>query len=118
MGVQIAAHLANVEVPTVLLDLPSDGPDRSAIARKSVAGLGKMNPPPLFVRERAGLIEVGNFEDDLARLADCDWIVEAIAEKLEWKRDLWRRVAGHRRADAVVSSNTSGLPLGQIAEGF
>ncbi len=118
MGVQIAAHLANVEIPTVLLDLPSDGADRSAVARKAVAGLAKMNPPPLFAAERAGLIEVGNFADDLHRLADCDWIVEAIAEKIEWKRDLWSRVAEHRRPDAVVTSNTSGLPLGQIAEGF
>ncbi len=118
MGVQIAAHLANVGVSTILLDLPSEGRDRSAIARKAAAGLLKMNPPPLFLPDNGRLIEVGNFDDDLAKLADCDWIVEAIAEKLEWKRDLWRRVAPHRRADAVATSNTSGLPLSQIAEGF
>lgn len=118
MGAQIAAHLANLNVKTVLLDLPSDGPDRSAVARKSAAALSKMKPPPFFVPEKARLIEIGNFDDDMEKISDCDWVVEAIAEKLEWKRDLWKRTLPHLHPNAVVSSNTSGLPLAQIAEGF
>ncbi len=118
MGAQIAAHLANVGVPTLLLDLPGEGSDRSALARRAVQKLGKTRPAPLFSPENADLIEVGNFQDDLALLSQCDWIIEAIAEKLDWKRDLWSKVAPVRRPDAIVSSNTSGLPLHQIAEGF
>ncbi len=118
MGAQIAAHLANVGVPALLLDLKREGDDPSALARQAVQRMLKMRPAPFFVPENAALIEVGNFEDDLEKVAGCDWVIEAIAEKLDWKRDLWRRVAPLRRADAIVSTNTSGLPLAQIAEGF
>lgn len=117
MGAQIAAHLANVEIRTLLLDLPSDGPDRSLVARRALENLHKMEPRPFYTPEKARFIEVGNFEDDLSRLADCDWILEAVVEKLEVKKDLWRRVDAVRRPETIVSTNTSGLPVSRIAEG-
>ncbi|MFQ5738790.1 MAG: 3-hydroxyacyl-CoA dehydrogenase/enoyl-CoA hydratase family protein [Acidobacteriota bacterium] len=116
MGAQIAAHFANVDVPTVLLDVPSEGPDRSAVARRALADLKKMKPPPLYLREKSDLIQVGNFDDDLAHLSTCDWIIEAIVERLDIKQHLWQRVEAHRGKSTIVSTNTSGLPVARIAE--
>ncbi len=118
MGSQIAAHLANARIPSILLDLPSQEGDRSAIARQAWKFLAKRKPPALFTLERARLIEVGNFEDDMDQVGSCDWVIEAIAEKLEWKRSLFEKVAAHRQPGTVVSTNTSGLPLSSLAEGF
>ena len=118
MGSQIAAHLANVDIETLLLDLPSDGEERSAIAATALRKLLQMKPAPLVLPEKAGLIEVGNCEDDISKLSGCDWIIEAITERLDLKRQLWRRVARYRNPGVIVSTNTSGLPLGKIVEGF
>ncbi|MBP8274599.1 MAG: 3-hydroxyacyl-CoA dehydrogenase/enoyl-CoA hydratase family protein [Acidobacteria bacterium] len=110
MGSQIAAHLANAGVPVVLLDVTQ------AAADAGVAKLKKMSPAPFFVPENAALISTGGF-DDLTPLATADWIIEAIVEKLDIKQQLLARVDEIRAPEAIVSSNTSGIPLAAIAEG-
>jgi 3-hydroxyacyl-CoA dehydrogenase len=111
MGAQIAAHLANAGVPTLLLDLTAD------VAREGLKRASSLKPDPFFTREAAALIDVGGFETDLARLSDVDWIVEAVVERADAKKALLEKVEGVRRADAVVSSNTSGIPIASLAEG-
>ena len=111
MGAQIAAHLANAGVPVLLLDLD---------ARTAAAGLQrarKLKPDPFFTPGAARLIATGGFDGDLRRLAGCDWIIEAVVERLDVKQALLARVEPHRGADAVVSSNTSGIPIAAIADG-
>ncbi|MFQ5928789.1 MAG: 3-hydroxyacyl-CoA dehydrogenase/enoyl-CoA hydratase family protein [Acidobacteriota bacterium] len=117
MGAQIAAHFANVGIKTLLLDLSSEGSDRSALARRAVEQLSSMKPAPLYSPEKVSFIEVGNFEDDLPGLSFYEWIIECVVEKLEVKRQLWERVEAHRRPGTIVSTNTSGLPVEKIAEG-
>lgn len=128
MGAQIAAHLANAGIPTLLLDIipqdnsetPSSGrvqPDRNAIARAGFEAAKKSKPAAFFTADGARLVTVGNFADDLAQLKDCDLIIEAIVENPEIKRSLYEMVEQHRRPGAVVASNTSGIPLKQLAEG-
>ncbi|MFO1358653.1 3-hydroxyacyl-CoA dehydrogenase/enoyl-CoA hydratase family protein [Plasticicumulans sp.] len=115
MGAQIAAHLANADVPVLLYDLAaSDGPPEG-IARASIARLGRLEPAPLATPGRAAHIEPASYAHDLARLGDCDLVIEAIAEKLEWKTALYAQVAPHLRADAVFASNTSGLSIATLA---
>jgi 3-hydroxyacyl-CoA dehydrogenase len=118
MGSRIAAHLANAGVPVLLLDLASPEPDRNRIVAKALEALKSAKPAALFEPVAAGLISPGNFEDDLERLRDCDWIIEAVAENLEIKQTLLRNVEMFRRADAIVTTNTSGLPVSQIAAGL
>ena len=115
MGSRIAAHLANAGVPVLLLDLPSANGPRSAIAAAALAGLSKSKPAAFYSPSAASLIRVGNFDDDLAQLAGCDWIVEAVAENLEIKQQLLTRVAPHVSAQAFLTTNTSGIPVGSIA---
>ncbi|HTB12920.1 MAG TPA: 3-hydroxyacyl-CoA dehydrogenase/enoyl-CoA hydratase family protein [Bryobacteraceae bacterium] len=119
MGARIAAHFANAGIPSVLLDivLPNQ-PIRNAAALKGIDNAAKQRPGGFFVPEAASLITPGNFEDDLAKVSDCDWIIEAVAENLTIKRDLWKKVELLRKPTAIVSTNTSGIPLHQIAEGF
>jgi 3-hydroxyacyl-CoA dehydrogenase len=117
MGARIAALLANAGIPVLLLDMVPKGPNapRNALALNAIAAFGKAKPAALFEPSLAGLITAGNFEDDLARLADCDWVVEAVAENLEIKAALLSRVVPHLAGHAVLTSNTSGLPIGKIA---
>jgi 3-hydroxyacyl-CoA dehydrogenase len=110
MGSGIAAHIANAGVPVVMLDLGD-------AAARAAAGLAKRKPAPLVDRRAAGRITAGSLETDLALVADADWIVEAIVEDLGAKRELYRRLDTVRRPGSVVSSNTSTIPLGQLAEG-
>jgi len=119
MGARIAAHFANAGVPSVLLDivLPNQ-PNRNAAALKGIDNAAKQRPGGFFINDSAGLITPGNFEDDLAKVSDCDWIIEAVAENLAIKRDLWKKVEALRKPTAIVSTNTSGIPLHKIAEGF
>src|SRR4051812_13450293 len=119
MGAQIAAHLANAGVPTVLLDIaPQDDPnDRNKIARAGFEAAKKAKPAAFFTADRAALVSIGNFEDDLSKLKDCDLIIEAVVENLEIKRSLYEKVEQHRRPGSVVASNTSGIPLQQLADG-
>jgi 3-hydroxyacyl-CoA dehydrogenase len=116
MGAQIAAHLANVRVPVVLFDLAAkDGP-KNAIVLKAIEGLKKLKPAPLGVPQDAALIEPANYDDDLARLAGCDLVIEAIAERMDWKLDLYRKIAPHVAPQAIVASNTSGLSITRLSE--
>ncbi|HEY5364965.1 MAG TPA: 3-hydroxyacyl-CoA dehydrogenase family protein, partial [Casimicrobiaceae bacterium] len=114
MGAQIAAHFVNAGVRVLLFDLAAKAGDKSAIARKAVAGLAKLEPAPLGHPDLAAAIEVANYDDDLARLADCDLVIEAIAERLDWKRELYAKVAPHIAATAVIASNTSGLSIAAL----
>ena len=132
MGAQIAAHLANAGVPTLLLDitpreltpeeqkkgLTLDDPKvRRRIAQSGLEAAVKAKPAAFFVPELASLVTAGNFDDDLARIKDCDLIIEAVVENLDIKRSLFERVEKHRRAGSIVASNTSGIPIHLLAEG-
>jgi 3-hydroxyacyl-CoA dehydrogenase len=119
MGARIAAHFANAEFPVDLLDvvLP-DQPKRNAAALAGIENASKQRPVAFFTDAAKALITPGNFEDDLGRVRRCQWIVEAVAENLEIKRSLWRRVAALRAPGSIVSTNTSGIPLALISEGF
>src|SRR6202165_3828156 len=119
MGAKIAAHLANAGIPTLLLDIVpgDDAGDRNRIAGAGFEAEKKSKPAAFFTADLASLVSVGNFEDDLAKLKDCDLIIEAVVENLEIKRQLYEKVEQHRRPGSVVASNTSGIPLKQLAEG-
>lgn len=115
MGAQIAAHLANADVPVVLFDLAAREGDKSGIARKAVDGLRKLQPEPLATRDRAARIQLANYDDDLERLRSCDLVIEAIAEKMEWKEDLYRRIAPFLSPHTILASNTSGLSIDRLS---
>ena len=116
MGAQIAAHLANADVPVILFDLPAkDGPP-NGLVQKAVDGLTKLEPAPLALRDRSAWIDAANYGNDLPRLAECDLIIEAIAERIDWKRDLYAKIAPHIAPHAVVASNTSGLSLAALSD--
>jgi 3-hydroxyacyl-CoA dehydrogenase len=116
MGAQIAAHLANAGVPVVLFDLLAKEGDPSGIARKAIDNLKKLNPPPLAVKDRANEIQPANYDQHLFELKQCDLVIEAIAEQMNWKLDLYRRIAPHLASHAVLASNTSGLSIEAMAE--
>ena len=119
MGSRIAAHLANAGVQCLLLDMvPPGGEARNRVAEAGLEGARKSKPAAFFEPSLAGLITTGNFEDDLSRLASVDWIIEAVVEDLEIKRALLRKVEAARRPGSIVTTNTSGLPVSKIAEGF
>ena len=116
MGAQIAAHLVNAKVPAILFDLPSKEGTKSGIAIKAIEALKKQSPAPLGVTQLADFIEAANYDDDLARLAECELIIEAIAERIEWKHDLYRRISPHVGANTILASNTSGIPIAKLAQ--
>jgi 3-hydroxyacyl-CoA dehydrogenase len=117
MGAQIAAHCVNAKLPVILFDLPSAQGARSAVARLAIERLAKQSPAPLASASDAIFIEAANYEDDLARLGECDLIIEAIAERMDWKLSLYEKVAPFIPARAIFASNTSGLSIGRLAEG-
>jgi 3-hydroxyacyl-CoA dehydrogenase len=129
MGARIAAHFANAGVPSLLLDIvpPNTPPeiaphaDRAARDKFAAAGLEaarKSKPAAFFEPSLSRLVTVGNFDDDLKRLAEVDWIIEAVVENLEIKRSLLRKIEAIRKPGTIVTTNTSGLPVAKIAEGF
>ena len=119
MGSRIAAHLANAGIPSLLLDMvPAGDGSRNRLAESALAALAKSKPAAFYDPSLASMVTVGNFEDDLPRLKQCDWVIEVVAENLEIKRALLDRVAPHLAPNAVVSSNTSGLPIAKIAAGL
>ena len=125
MGSRIAAHFANAGLPCILLDivppdLKPDAPpaERNKIVRARLEGAKKSKPAAFFTAALAEKVSVGNFEDDLARCAEADWIIEVVAENLEIKRTLLSRVAQFRKPGAIVTTNTSGLPVRLIADGM
>ena len=121
MGARIAAHFANAGVPSYLFDIvppDADGPARNKIAAAGLDAARKSKPAAFFEPSLAKLITVGNFEDDLKKLADVDWIIEAVVENLDIKRSLLKKVDAVRKPGTIVTTNTSGLPVSKIAEGF
>jgi 3-hydroxyacyl-CoA dehydrogenase len=121
MGARIAAHFANAGVPSYLLDIVPPNADAAGRNKIAAAGLdaAKKSKPAAFMEPSlARLVAIGNFEDDFAKLVDVDWIIEAIVENLEIKRALLKKVEAIRRPGTIVTTNTSGLPVGKIAEGF
>src|SRR5436309_6592423 len=125
MGARIAAHFANAGLPCILLDIVppnlaagSPAGDRNKIVRAGLDAARKSRPAAFFSEALADKIAIGNFEDDLARIADADWIIEVVAENLEIKRNLLSRVAAVRKPGSIITTNTSGLPVHLIAEGM
>lgn len=116
MGAQIAAHLVNVKVPVVLFDLPAKEGPKSGIAERAIANLKKLKPSPIGVAEDADLIQPANYEEHLKLLKGCDLIIEAIAERMDWKLDLYTKIAPHMAKHAIVASNTSGLSITKLSE--
>src|SRR5215469_527471 len=121
MGARIAAHFANAGVPSYLLDIvppDADVPARNKIASAGLEAAKKSKPAAFMDSSLARFVTVGNFEDDLKKLAEVDWIIEAIVENLDIKRSLLRKIEAVRKPDTIITTNTSGLPVGKIAEGF
>jgi len=118
MGAQIAAHLVNVKVPVVLFDLPAKEGPKSAIAQKAIDNLRKLKPAPLGVAEDAARIRAANYEEHLDLLQDCDLVIEAIAERMDWKHDLYARIAPFIAPHAILASNTSGLSITTLSNGL
>ncbi|WDF73181.1 3-hydroxyacyl-CoA dehydrogenase/enoyl-CoA hydratase family protein [Novosphingobium sp. KACC 22771] len=117
MGAGIAAQVANAGVPVLLLDIVRDADDRNSVAAGAVERLKKAEPAAFMSKAAAKLVEVGNIDDDLGRVAECDWVIEAIVEKIELKHALYEKLEGVRRTGTAVSSNTSTIPLDRLIEG-
>ncbi|MFZ0705386.1 MAG: 3-hydroxyacyl-CoA dehydrogenase family protein, partial [Candidatus Korobacteraceae bacterium] len=121
MGARISAHLANAGVPSYLFDIvppDADGPARNRIAAAGLEAAVKSRPAAFFKQSLDCLVTVGNFEDDLPKLAEVDWIIEVVVEDLNIKRELLKRVDAVRKPGTIITTNTSGLPVAKIAEGF
>jgi 3-hydroxyacyl-CoA dehydrogenase len=116
MGAQIAAHCANANVPVVLFDLPAKEGDPNGIVKKALDGLKKLEPSPLAAKDRVAYVDAANYDSGLEQLRGCDLIIEAIAEKMEWKRDLYQKVAPFVAGHAIFASNTSGLSINKLSE--
>ncbi len=116
MGAQIAAHLTNAGVDTVLFDLPAKEGHPDGVVQKAIANLAKLSPAPLASKSLAEAITPANYETGLDQLKDCDLIIEAIAERMDWKQDLYRKIAPFVAGHAVLASNTSGLGVNKLAE--
>ncbi len=116
MGAQIAAHLSNAGVETVLFDLPAKEGPKSGIALKAIANLQKLSPAPLADKNVAATLIPANYDEHLDHLKDVDLVIEAIAERMDWKLDLYRKIASHLSPTAVIASNTSGLSINGLAE--
>ncbi len=116
MGAQIAAHLTAAGIPVRLFDLPSPDGDRNGLVKGAIQRLGKLKPPPLAEKALSAALEPANFEDDLEALADCDFVIEAVAERMDIKKSLYERLVPHLPADAIFASNTSGLSITELAD--
>ncbi|MCM3562661.1 3-hydroxyacyl-CoA dehydrogenase/enoyl-CoA hydratase family protein [Hydrogenophaga intermedia] len=116
MGAQIAAHLVNVKVPVVLFDLPAKEGPKNGIVTRAIENLKKLKPSPIGVAADADLIVAANYEEHMALLGECDLVIEAIAERMDWKLDLYGKIAPHVAKHAIVASNTSGLSITKLSE--
>jgi 3-hydroxyacyl-CoA dehydrogenase len=116
MGAQIAAHLVNVKVPVVLFDLPAKEGPKNGIVTKAIENLKKMKPAALGVVEDAALIQQANYEEHLEELRGCDLIIEAIAERMDWKEDLYKKIAPFVNDNAILATNTSGLSITKMSQ--
>ena len=118
MGAQIAAHLANANVPVVLFDLPAKEGDKNGVVKKALDGLKKLDPAPLASKAKLKFIDAANYDEHLPLLAECDLVIEAIAERMDWKNDLYAKIAPHLAPNAIIASNTSGLSMNALAQGL
>jgi 3-hydroxyacyl-CoA dehydrogenase len=118
MGAQIAAHCINARVQVLLFDLPAKEGPKNGIVLRAIENLKKQSPAPLGNKDDAAFIGVANYEDDLEKLKECDLIIEAIAERMDWKHDLYKKVAPFIGVNTIFASNTSGLSIAALAEGF
>jgi 3-hydroxyacyl-CoA dehydrogenase len=116
MGAQIAAHLANAGVPVVLFDLTAKDGDPSGVAKKAIENLKKLSPPPAAMKDRFGYIEAANYDEHLAKLRECDLVIEAIAERMDWKLDLYERLVPYIAPNVAIASNTSGLSIEEMGK--
>jgi len=116
MGAQIAAHLVNADVDTILFDLPAKEGNPNGIVDKAIANLGKLSPSPLASKAKAAAITAANYDQHLHLLKDCDLVIEAIAERMDWKKALYDRIEDHVAPHAILASNTSGLSINGLAE--
>ena len=111
MGAQIAAHFGNAGIPVVLFDLKANSGGANDLIKKAVDGLKKINPKPLAWNKSLDYITIGNYDDNLDLLTGCDLIIEAIAERIDWKEALYSKIANHVNDHAIIASNTSGLSI-------
>ncbi|PZO64121.1 MAG: 3-hydroxyacyl-CoA dehydrogenase [Pseudoxanthomonas suwonensis] len=116
MGAQIAAHLTNAGVDTVLFDLPAKDGDPNGVVNKAIANLSKLSPAPLASKSLAAAITPANYDTGLEQLRHCDLIIEAIAERMDWKQDLYRKIADFVPEHAILASNTSGLGINKLSD--
>ena len=116
MGAQIAAHLANAGVPALLFDLAAKEGDPNGIAQKAIENLRKLEPSPLAAKDRSAAITPANYDQHLSLLGECDLVIEAISERMDWKQSLYEKVAPHIGAQAIFATNTSGLSIDALAE--
>ncbi|KTC78273.1 3-hydroxyacyl-CoA dehydrogenase/enoyl-CoA hydratase family protein [Legionella brunensis] len=114
MGAQIAAHCVNAGIETLLFDLAAKEGNSNTLVEKAIANLGKLKPAPLATAQTAELLQARNYQQNLEDLGDCDLIIEAIAERLDWKEDLYRKIAPHVSQHAILVSNTSGLSINKL----
>ncbi len=118
MGSRIACHFANVGAEVLLLDIvPKEGDDRNKIVNDALSFALKSNPSPIYDKAFASRITTGNFDDDLAKIKDCDWIIEVVIERLDIKQQVLANVEKHRKPGTLITTNTSGIPINAIAEG-
>ena len=115
MGAQAAAHMTSADVEVMLFDLPAEGANKNAIVDKAIKQMQKMKPAPAASKSRLGLIQAANYDEHLESLRDCDLIIEAIAERLDWKESLYNKVAPYVNDDAIFATNTSGISIGTLA---
>lgn len=118
MGAQIAAHLTNAGVKSILFDLPAKEGPKNGIVTKAIDGMLKLSPDPFASKTKASLITPANYDDNLEWLKDCDLIIEAISERMDWKKALYEKVAPFIRQDAIFASNTSGLSITELSKVF
>jgi 3-hydroxyacyl-CoA dehydrogenase len=121
MGAAIAAHLSNAGIPTLLLDIApreEDAKDKNSVVKSLWEAAKKLKPAPFMLAENAGLISLGNFEEDMPKLKDCDFVIEAVVERLDIKHSIFAEVEKHRKPGSIIASNTSGIPISSIAEPF
>ena len=118
MGAQIAAHCINAKVPVVLFDLPAKEGPKNGVVLRAIENLKKLSPAPLGEKDDAELLQAANYEDNLDVLKSCDLVIEAIAERMDWKHDLYKKVAPYIAPNAIFASNTSGLSITALSEGF
>lgn len=123
MGSRIALHFAGIGLPVLLLDIATPGAaeddkgGRNKLVNDALAAAVKANPSPVYHKGVVKKVSTGNFDDDLPKIKDCDWIIEVVVERLDIKQSLYEKVEQHRRPGTLITSNTSGIPIGMLAQG-